>query len=47
MIDDVPEVADRVIAFAVTLRVEAELDLNDPITQKAVAQRTAKVKTKP
>lgn len=36
MLDDVPEVGDRVIAFAVTLRVEAELDLNDPVTYAAV-----------
>ncbi len=39
MIDDVPDVGDRVIAFAVTLRVEAELDLNDPVTQNTVTQR--------
>lgn len=35
-LDDVPEVTDRVIGFAVTLRVEAELDLNDPDTKKTV-----------
>lgn len=35
-LDEVPEVTDRVIGFALTLRVEAELDLNDPITHKAV-----------
>lgn len=40
MIDDVPEVGNRVIAFAVTLRVEAELDLNDPTTQATVTQST-------
>lgn len=44
MIDDVPEVADRVIAFAVTLRVEAELDLNDPITEKTVTQVVPRIK---
>lgn len=36
-LDEVPEVSDRVIGFALTLRVEAELDLNDPIVKKAVA----------
>jgi hypothetical protein len=29
-LDDVPEVADRVIGFAVTIRIEGELDLLDP-----------------
>ncbi len=35
-LDEVPEVTDRVLGFAVTLRVEAELDLNDPRVHKAV-----------
>ena len=38
MLDEVPEVVDRVIGFAVTLRVEAELDLNDPETKRTVTQ---------
>lgn len=29
-LDEVPEVADRVIGFAVTIRIEGELDLLDP-----------------
>jgi len=37
-LDEVPEVVDRVIGFAVTLRVEAELDLNDPETHATVTQ---------
>ena len=35
-LDDVPEVVDRVIGFAVTLRVEGELDLLDPETKATV-----------
>jgi hypothetical protein len=35
-LDQVAEVTDRVIGFALTLRVEAELDLNDPIVRSAV-----------
>jgi len=35
-LDQVGEVADRMIGFALTLRVEAELDLNDPVTYHAV-----------
>jgi len=35
-LDDVPEVADRVVGFAVTLRVEGELDLLDPETMATV-----------
>lgn len=38
-LDDVPEVGERVIVFAITLRVEAELDLNDPVIQKTVTVR--------
>jgi hypothetical protein len=37
-LDEVPEVVDRVIGFAVTLRIEAELDLNDPETKLTVTQ---------
>lgn len=43
-LDDVPEIGDRVIAFAVTLRVEAELDLNDPYTYKAVMGTTTRTR---
>lgn len=35
-LDQVAEVTDRVIGFAVTVRVEAELDLNDPVTYRTV-----------
>lgn len=35
-LDQVSEVADRMIGFAVTVRVEAELDLADPKVQTAV-----------
>lgn len=35
-LDEVPEVTERVLGFALTLRVEAELDLVDPIVRKAV-----------
>lgn len=35
-LDQVSEVADRMIGFAVTVRVEAELDLNDPQVRTAV-----------
>jgi hypothetical protein len=36
-LDEVPEVTERVLGFALTLRVEAELDLGDPVTRKAVS----------
>lgn len=39
-LDEVPEVTDRVIGFAVTLRVEAELDLNDPDVRYTALGRT-------
>ena len=35
-VDDMAEIADRVIGFAITLRVEGELDLNDPEVRKTV-----------
>lgn len=38
VLDEVAEVAERMIGFAVTVRVEGELDLNDPVTQKAVTK---------
>jgi hypothetical protein len=47
MLDSENEVGDRLIAFALSLRVEAELDLGDPEVQKVVTQApilTTKVK---
>ncbi len=38
-LDEVPEVADRVVGFAITLRVEAELDLHDPEIRNTVLSR--------
>lgn len=35
-LDQVPEITDRMLGFALTLRVEAELDLNDAVVRKAV-----------
>lgn len=35
-LDEVTEVAERVIGFSINLMVEAELDLNDPTTHQAV-----------
>lgn len=37
-LDEVPEITERVLGFALTLRVEAELDLKDPETALAVGQ---------
>jgi len=34
-LDNVPDVTDRVLGFAVTLRVEGELDLSDPVVHRA------------
>jgi hypothetical protein len=39
-LDEVPEVTERVLGFAVTLRVEAELDLSDPVVQRAAMALT-------
>ncbi len=36
VLDEISEVTDRVLGFGITLRVEAELDLNDPQTSKTV-----------
>lgn len=36
MLDDLPEVAGRVVGFAVTLRVEAQLNLAPPTVSRAV-----------
>jgi hypothetical protein len=35
-LDEVPEVTERILGAAVTLRVEAELDLKDPVVKTAV-----------
>jgi hypothetical protein len=37
-LDEVADVTDRVIGFAVTLRIEGELDLNDPVIRKTVTR---------
>ena len=42
--DEAADVAERVIGFALSLRVEAELDINDPQMQTAVTN-LAKVRT--
>lgn len=39
-LDEVPGVAERVLGFAVTVRVEAELDLSDPEVQRAATGLT-------
>lgn len=36
-LDNVPEVSERVIGFALSLRVEAELDINEPTTHTTVS----------
>ncbi len=40
-LDDVAEVTDRVIGLAVSLRVEGELDLNDPEVRRTVTRAPA------
>jgi hypothetical protein len=35
-LDEVADVTDRVIGFAVSLRIEGELDLSDPVVRKTV-----------
>jgi len=37
-LDNVPEVAERMIGFALSLRVEAELDINEPTLHKSVTK---------
>jgi hypothetical protein len=37
-LDSVPEVTERMIGFALSLRVEAELDINDPTIHRAVTK---------
>lgn len=37
-LDEVAGVTDRVVGFAVSLRISGELDLNDPYVQKTVTQ---------
>jgi len=39
-LDEVPEITERVLGFAVTLRVEAELDLSDPVVWRAATAAT-------
>lgn len=36
--DDVGDVTDRTLGFVVTLRVEGELDIHDPVVQRAVTR---------
>jgi hypothetical protein len=43
-LDEVPEVTERVLGFAVTLRVEAELDLSDPVEHAAVRALTLRTR---
>lgn len=42
-LDEVAEVTDRVIGFAVTLRIEGELDINDPVIRKTVTSASRSV----
>lgn len=39
-LDQVSDVSDRMIGFSVSLRIEGELDLVDPIVRKTVTSRT-------
>lgn len=38
VLDEHPEIAERIIGFGVTVRVEAELDLAEPTTHRTVTQ---------
>jgi hypothetical protein len=42
-LDEVSDVAQRMIGFGLTLRVEAELDLIDPVIRKTVTQRVFRI----
>jgi hypothetical protein len=44
MLDEAAEINDRVIGFAVSLRIEGELDLNDPVIRKTVTQQVTTVR---
>lgn len=44
MLDEVADISDRTIAFAVTLRVEAECDLADPEIHSTATGRSVKMK---
>jgi len=44
MLDDVADISDRTIAFAVTLRVEAECDLTDPEIHSTATGRSVRMK---
>ena len=46
VLDEHPEVAERIIGFGVTIRVEAALDLSEPRTVKTVTQPLT-LRTKP
>ena len=46
IIDDLPEVAGRVIGFAVTIRVEAELDLIGPIERRTARETVLSMSVK-
>lgn len=39
-LDQVADVADRVLGFSVSLRIEGELDIIDPVVRKTVTRRT-------
>lgn len=41
--DELASVAERVVGFTISIRVEGELDLNDPVYDVAVAQPTVSV----
>lgn len=44
-LDNVPEVGERMIGFALSLRVEAELDINEPTSHTAVTSLTVRSST--
>jgi hypothetical protein len=46
MMDEVADVSDRTIGFAVTLRVEAEYDLADPVTHAVALNRKLRTSLK-
>lgn len=45
-LDEVPEITERVLGFAVTLRVEAELDLSDPVVRRAATALTLRTQVR-
>lgn len=46
-LDEVAEVTDRVIGFAVSLRIEGELDLSDPVIRRTVRKATLRMSRTP